>query len=210
MSSNGPGGRSGAEDKRVQRLTLLEDHIGQALAASEASGELRRAPSFGRPLGFGDGYDETPAELRMPMKILKDAGVAPPEIEMFHERARLKRGGAVGAAKLFWIDASRPKRLAVAGGGGLFLLMVLALFVSVLIPEETKKKKPEATEVTDEPIDQSYGVGEGVSYERVDQKEFDFQVKSPVDVMVVLHYQCSELSENEVSMPKFFSTRAET
>jgi hypothetical protein len=27
----------------------------------------------------------------MPMKILKDAGAAPPEIEWFHERARLKR-----------------------------------------------------------------------------------------------------------------------
>jgi hypothetical protein len=26
----------------------------------------------------------------MPMKILKDAGVVPPEIEWFHERARLK------------------------------------------------------------------------------------------------------------------------
>jgi hypothetical protein len=26
----------------------------------------------------------------MPMKILKDAGVAPPEIELFHERARLR------------------------------------------------------------------------------------------------------------------------
>ena len=26
----------------------------------------------------------------MPMKILKDAGVPPPEIEMFHERARLR------------------------------------------------------------------------------------------------------------------------
>ena len=26
----------------------------------------------------------------MPMKILKDAGVAPPEIAMFHERAHLR------------------------------------------------------------------------------------------------------------------------
>ncbi|MBL8920273.1 MAG: FHA domain-containing protein [Myxococcaceae bacterium] len=116
------------------------------------------------------------------------------------DRARLKRGGAVGAAKLFWLDASKPKRVIVAGTGGLFLLLVLALFVSVLIPPEAKKKAPEMMELLDEPMDQSYGVGDGVSYERVDQKEFDFQVKSPVEVMVVLHYQCSDLSENEVSI----------
>ncbi|MBK7063113.1 MAG: DUF1992 domain-containing protein [Rubrivivax sp.] len=76
-----------AEDKRAQRLQLLEDHIGQALRDSEASGELRAAPSFGKPLNFGDGYDETPAELRMGMKLLKDAGVLPPEVEMMQRIA---------------------------------------------------------------------------------------------------------------------------
>ena len=76
-----------AEDKRAQRLQLLEDHIGQALRDSEASGELRAAPSFGKPLNFGDGYDETPAELRMGMKLLKDAGVLPPEVEMMQHIA---------------------------------------------------------------------------------------------------------------------------
>lgn len=164
-----------------------------------------KVPRASRPSGPNALIKPNPAALPAPesesgLEQVKIGGAAEEQRLSAAERARLKRGGAVGAAKLFWIDASRPKRLAVAGGGGLFLLMVLALFVSVLIPEETKKKKPEATEVTDEPIDQSYGVGEGVSYERVDQKEFDFQVKSPVDVMVVLHYQCSELSENEVSI----------
>ena len=38
-----------------------------------------------------DGYDETPPELRMPFKILKDAGVVPHEVEMFREIAALKR-----------------------------------------------------------------------------------------------------------------------
>ncbi|MBE2254490.1 MAG: FHA domain-containing protein [Myxococcus sp.] len=116
------------------------------------------------------------------------------------ERARLKRGGAAGAAKLFWLDASLPKRIAVAGSGGLFALLVLALFLQAVLPQEVKKKKPEAMELGEEPTDQSYGVGEGVTWERVDQKEFDFQVKSPVDVMVVLHYQCAEISEGELSV----------
>ena len=79
-----------AEDKRAQRLQLQEDHIGRSLKDSEASGELRAAPSYGKPLAFGDGYDETPAELRMPMKVLKDAGIVPHEVTMMREAAELR------------------------------------------------------------------------------------------------------------------------
>ena len=81
---------SNAEKKRLQRLQLLEDHIGQHLRESEASGELKAAPSYGKPLDFGDGYDDTPAELRMGMKILKDAGVVPPEVELMQQAAALE------------------------------------------------------------------------------------------------------------------------
>jgi len=79
-----------AEDKRVERLRLQEDHIGRALQDSERSGELRSAPSFGKPLNLGDGYEQTPAELRMGYKILKDAGVVPPEVELMQTIARLQ------------------------------------------------------------------------------------------------------------------------
>ena len=79
-----------AEDKRVQRLQLLDDHIGQSLRESVASGELKSAPSYGKPMSFGDGYDETPDELKMPFKILKDAGMVPPEVELMREIAALQ------------------------------------------------------------------------------------------------------------------------
>ena len=79
-----------AEDKRAQRLKLREDHIGRALRDSERSGELRAAPSYGKPLDLGDGYDATPDELRMPMKVLKDAGVVPHEITLMHQAAALQ------------------------------------------------------------------------------------------------------------------------
>ena len=78
------------EDKRAQRLQLLEDHIGRALGDSERNGELKAAPSYGKPLNLGDGYDETPAELRMAMKVLKDAGVVPHEVTMMREAAALQ------------------------------------------------------------------------------------------------------------------------
>jgi hypothetical protein len=80
---------SSAEDKREQRLKLLEDDIGRKLAESAASGELKSAPSWGKPLDFGDGYAETPDELKLPMKMLKDAGYAPPEVELMREIAAL-------------------------------------------------------------------------------------------------------------------------
>ena len=31
---------------------------------------------------LGDGYEQTPIELRMGYKILKDAGIVPPEVEI--------------------------------------------------------------------------------------------------------------------------------
>ena len=89
------------EDKRRQRLQLLDDHIGRALRESEASGELKAAPSWGKPLDFGDGYAETPPELRMGFKMLKDAGVVPVEVANLRALAELKRelGAAVGDAE---------------------------------------------------------------------------------------------------------------
>ena len=78
------------QEKKEQRLKLLEDHIGQSLRESELSGELQSAPSFGKPLSFGDGYDETPDELKMPFKMLKDSGFVPPEVEAMREIARLQ------------------------------------------------------------------------------------------------------------------------
>ena len=78
------------EEKREQRLRLLEDDIGRKLAESQATGELKSAPSYGKPLSFGDGYDDTPAELRMSMKVLKDAGVVPPELALMKQAATLR------------------------------------------------------------------------------------------------------------------------
>jgi hypothetical protein len=79
-----------AEDKRAQRLQLQEDHIGRAIRDAEQSGELQAAASYGKPLDLGDGYDETPAELRMAMKVLKDAGVVPHEVTLMREAAALQ------------------------------------------------------------------------------------------------------------------------
>ena len=63
----------------------LEERIAEALRESEQTGELQRAKGYGKPLDFGDGYEETPADLRMGYKILKDAGAAPLEVEILRD-----------------------------------------------------------------------------------------------------------------------------
>ncbi len=101
------------QEQREQRMKLLDDHIGRSLAESEKSGELRAAPSYGKPLDFGDGYDETPAELRMAFKMLKDSGFVPPEIELMREieALRLALAAATDAADE---SAAEVARLALA------------------------------------------------------------------------------------------------
>jgi len=71
-------------------MRTLDEEIARYLQEAAESGELSRAKGYGKPFAEDPGWGATPEALRMPMKILKDAGVAPPEIELFHERARLR------------------------------------------------------------------------------------------------------------------------
>ena len=70
-------------------MRSLEDEIARHLQEMADSGELSRVEGYGKPITEEAGWYATPEALRMPFKILKNAGVAPPEIEMFHERAKL-------------------------------------------------------------------------------------------------------------------------
>jgi hypothetical protein len=71
-------------------MATQDDEIARHLAAAAASGELQAAPSYGKPLVTPEGWAETPDEFRQSFKILKDAGFAPLEVALFHERARLR------------------------------------------------------------------------------------------------------------------------
>lgn len=195
---------TGEREKIERRSTQMIP----ALSGPRPSGPRPSAPKpprASRPSGPNALLKPDPAALEAPesntdLGKVQIGGAAKEQRLTAAERARLKRAGAAGAAQLFWIDASLPKRIAVAGSAVIFSLFTLALVLQAVLPQETKKKAPEATELFDEPSDQTYGVGETVTWERADQKEFDFQVKSPVDVMVVLHYQCGDLSENELTI----------
>ena len=72
-------------------MRTFDEEIARRLQEAADSGELSSAKGYGKPMPEDPGWEATPAALRMPMKILKDAGAAPPEIAMFHERARLRQ-----------------------------------------------------------------------------------------------------------------------
>lgn len=81
-------------DPEAHRNTLLreqDDAIAAHLAASMRSGELQSAESYGKPLKDAEGWDETPLEFRLPFKVLKNAGVPPPELALFKTRAALRQ-----------------------------------------------------------------------------------------------------------------------
>jgi hypothetical protein len=76
---------------RDSAVRTLDDRIAEMVRAAEESGELRTAKSWGKPLDFGDGYDETPADLRIAYKVLKDAGCAPAEVQLLNDVAEMRR-----------------------------------------------------------------------------------------------------------------------
>lgn len=70
-------------------MPTQDEEIARHLRQALTSGELARAPGFGKPLQEDAGWAATPDALRMPFKILKDSGFHPPEVDLFHERAAL-------------------------------------------------------------------------------------------------------------------------
>jgi hypothetical protein len=71
-------------------MPTLDEQIAQSLRDAQRSGELQSAANWGRPLALDDGYAQTPPELRMAFKALKDAGFVPPEVETMKQIAALR------------------------------------------------------------------------------------------------------------------------
>ena len=71
-------------------MPTIDEQIAQSLRDAQRSGELQSAASWGKPLDLADGYAQTPDELRMAFKALKDAGFVPPEVETMKQIAALR------------------------------------------------------------------------------------------------------------------------
>jgi pSer/pThr/pTyr-binding forkhead associated (FHA) protein len=116
------------------------------------------------------------------------------------DRARFKRAGPLGQAQLWWTEASKNRKILVSSIAGALGLGILVGLIAVALPEKARPKAAEPETLGQDPIEASFGLGD-VMYEREDSKTFDFEVKSPVQVMVVLHYQARDInSKDEVSI----------
>jgi L-alanine-DL-glutamate epimerase-like enolase superfamily enzyme len=71
-------------------MATLDEQIAQSLREAQRNGELQASASWGKPLDLDDGYAQTPEELRMGFKALKDAGFVPPEVDTMKQIAALR------------------------------------------------------------------------------------------------------------------------
>lgn len=60
-------------------MSHIDEQVRQWMEKVERSGEMRGMA--GKPLDLDDGFDQTPQELRMAHRILKNAGYVPAEVE---------------------------------------------------------------------------------------------------------------------------------
>lgn len=106
-----------------------------------------------------------------------------------------------GQLTLWWLELSR--------GGKLVLSTVVLLWVAGLVgglaivfrPDlEGMSRGPEPMSLGLQPVPDSFGLAEGVTWEQPDMKLFDFEFVSPTRAVAVLRYQASGISKDEVSL----------
>jgi Inner membrane component of T3SS, cytoplasmic domain len=194
---------------RILSLAELEKSRNRAVAlvpdgaTPDDLAQLGQRGTSALPVLAPSSQDDLPHSLEVQVSNWSDSDLSrrPSAEHSAAERARMRRGSVSARAKLWWSDASLPKRalasVVVRGmvGGLVGGLTYLAW------PEETKVKPKEPEVLTQDPIEYSFGVGPDVTFVRDDSKTFDFEVRSPVQVMVVLHYQAKDIgSKDEVSL----------
>ncbi len=68
----------------------IDDIIGGWVKDAEKSGEVKRLPGYGKPLNLDDDR-HVPPKYRVAYRVLKNAGYAPPEVEMIQQVAELRK-----------------------------------------------------------------------------------------------------------------------
>lgn len=71
-------------------MAILDQIVEERIQAALARGDLDHLPGTGRPLQLDDDR-MVPEHLRMGMRVLKNAGMVPPEIESLREAHALGR-----------------------------------------------------------------------------------------------------------------------
>lgn len=118
------------------------------------------------------------------------------------ERARIKResGGIAALIKIFWIEAGVWTRRAVVGVGILLGLGVVGVaYWLVLNPDRNAKPTgEEPVALGSSPMEDSFGLGPDITWERSDLKTFTWEYTAATRAVVILHFHAQGISQGEL------------
>lgn len=98
-------------------MSLIEQIAEHRIREAMARGDFDRLPGLGKPLQLDDDTD-VPPELRVAYRILKNAGVVPPELELRRD---------IATAESLLLAATSPEERTEAGRKLDYLLARLAM-----------------------------------------------------------------------------------
>jgi pSer/pThr/pTyr-binding forkhead associated (FHA) protein len=121
------------------------------------------------------------------------------------QKARVRRQAnktTAGRVAWQWSQLSAGARiafvlatLAFLGGAGIFTYGQLAPPAKAIIPPE-----PSELVGNGQTLEYSFGLGDGVTYDRPDMKVFTFKANGATQLVGLLHYQARDVSKEEVSI----------
>ena len=117
------------------------------------------------------------------------------------DRARIRREtpGLMANLRLFWAEASSKVRAGVMAGGGVVVLGLFGLlYWLVLGGGDNVQKGEEPMRLSTQPINDSFGLGDDVTWNRPDMKVFEWEFIAATRAVVILHYQAQGISKDEV------------
>ncbi len=95
-----------------------------------------------------------------------------------------------------WVQASQRVRRAFIVSAVVVLLLLVVLFARAL----SRPAAQEPSMLTQDPIEESFGVGRGVTYEHASDVVFEVPVKAPVPVVAVIHFESHDIALDEVKL----------
>jgi hypothetical protein len=104
-----------------------------------------------------------------------------------------------GQFKLFWLEASPQVRAALVGLGLVSALGLMGVVYWMVLGSEAQVARgPEPATLSSRFIEDSFGLGEGVTWENPDQKVFEWEYTAATRTLAIIHFQAQGISEGEV------------
>jgi pSer/pThr/pTyr-binding forkhead associated (FHA) protein len=121
------------------------------------------------------------------------------------EKARLRRAAnktTAGRLLYAWSQLGVLPRVGFTAAAGIFVVGLAVFAYGQLVPPSKLPPPAEATELVagGPTLEQSFGSGDGVTYERPDMKLFTFKAVAATRLVGLLHYQARDISKDEVSI----------